>query len=403
MKIIVTGASGFIGRRLVQDFQRRGACLLLVGRDPVRLQELFPGTDTCHYVDLPDRGKQFDAIVHLAVLNNNTLAKPEEYVRINVDLALEVLEIGRKNLVPLFINFSTVHALDLRNRSGYASSKRLAAIRIAEIKGIDTRTLYIPAVIGDELAGRFNALNRWPQPFRAWSVKFLSAIAPTVRIELVLEACWKALSETKSAHQQVITNDQSENPFFVTSKRLMDLTAALLILLPFSWLLAIIWTAVRVQSPGPGIFAQQRVGRNGRLFTCYKFRTMSNDAPNVGTHEAPIAMVTPFGHLLRRTKLDELPQAVNILLNQMSLIGPRPSLPSQDSVIKERNARGVLAIKPGITGLAQIDNIDMSRPELLAERDERYLKLRSLRLDVIILIATAFGHGRGDAITANEN
>jgi lipopolysaccharide/colanic/teichoic acid biosynthesis glycosyltransferase len=367
------------------------------------LQRLFPGTDTCNYVDFPDRGKGFNCVVHLAVLNNNTAASRDEYFQINVDLALEVLENAKKNKIPRFINFSTVHALDPDNQSGYASSKRIAATRIAEAQGIDTRSLYIPAVTGDKLTGRLGALNRLPRPLRRLSVKLFSAIVPTVDIKRVLDSCWTASSEAKFAHQQIITNDQSENPFFVASKRLIDIAAALFILLPFSWLLLLIWFAVRLQSTGPGIFAQQRIGQNGRTFTCYKFRTMSNNAPNVGTHEAPIAMVTPLGHLLRRTKLDELPQAVNILLNHMSLVGPRPSLPSQVLVIKERNARGVLAIKPGITGLAQIDNIDMSRPELLAERDERYLKLRSLQLDVTILVATAFGHGRGDAITANEN
>lgn len=402
VKIIVTGASGFIGKHLVRDFQRRGASLLLVGRNSAKLQQLFPGADTCNYLELPDRGKSFDAIVHLAVVNNNVSATPEDFMRTNVDLTLEVLEIGRKNHIPLFVNFSTVHALDPKNQSAYASSKRSAATYIANAEGIDTRNLYIPAVTGNRLAGRLSALNRLPKPVRNWSLRFLSAITPTANIELVSDECWKTVSRLRTAHQQIITDNQSENPFFVAIKRIVDLSAALLILLPFSWLLVIIWIAVRIQSPGPGIFAQQRVGRNGHIFTCYKFRTMSNNAPNVGSHEAPIAMVTPLGHLLRRTKLDELPQAINILLNQMSLIGPRPSLPSQSSVIDERNMRGVLTIKPGITGLAQINNIDMSQPKLLAERDERYMKLRSLKLDITILVATVFGRGRGDAITGKD-
>ncbi|RYD68852.1 MAG: sugar transferase [Verrucomicrobiaceae bacterium] len=179
-------------------------------------------------------------------------------------------------------------------------------------------------------------------------------------------------------------------------KRCVDLGAALVILLPFFWLLALIWLAVRLQSPGPGIFAQKRIGKSGQVFTCYKFRTMAEGTPNVGTHEASATMVTPLGKLLRRTKLDELPQAINILLNQMSLVGPRPCLPNQDKVISERQKLNALSIKPGITGLAQINQIDMSQPELLARWDARYVKLRSLRLDLTILFRTALGGGHGD-------
>nr|WP_246132911.1 sugar transferase [Devosia ginsengisoli] len=158
----------------------------------------------------------------------------------------------------------------------------------------------------------------------------------------------------------------------------------------------IIWAAVRLQSPGPGIYRQPRIGQNGRLFTCLKFRTMLLSTPDRGTHEISDTAVTGLGRFLRRTKLDELPQVFNVIRNEMTFVGPRPSLPSQSEVVIERERRGVLQAKPGITGLAQINGIDMSDPVRLAEYDQRYLELQSPRLDFQIMLATLVGRGGGD-------
>lgn len=160
----------------------------------------------------------------------------------------------------------------------------------------------------------------------------------------------------------------------------------------------LIWIAIRLESPGAGIFRQARTGRDGRVFVCYKFRTMQLSTPNVGTHEVSASAITRMGSFLRGSKLDELPQIVNLLRNEMSLVGPRPCLPSQNTLVEARRARGVLGIKPGITGLAQINSIDMSDPERLAIWDERYLRLQTLLLDIKIILATAGGRGAGDNV-----
>jgi len=182
-------------------------------------------------------------------------------------------------------------------------------------------------------------------------------------------------------------------------KRLFDVVAALLGLIVLGPLLLVLVVIIRRDSPGPGIFSQDRVGRNGRVFRCHKLRSMTRGAPNVPTHEAAVSHITDLGRVLRRTKLDELPQLWNVLLGEMSLVGPRPCLPSQSELIAEREKRGVLRIRPGITGLSQIEGIDMSEPVRLAERDADYVRSRSFVGDLRILLRTALGgEGRGDRV-----
>jgi lipopolysaccharide/colanic/teichoic acid biosynthesis glycosyltransferase len=163
-----------------------------------------------------------------------------------------------------------------------------------------------------------------------------------------------------------------------------------------------IWALVRLDSPGPAIFSQVRLGRHETPFTLFKFRTMEQDTISVGTHEIGASSVTSFGRFLRKTKLDELPQAINLLRGEMTLVGPRPCLPLQQELILARRSRGVFASKPGITGYAQIRGIDMSEPQLLARNDGTYLRLRSLALDARILAATLLGRGAGDRVRAED-
>ncbi|KPQ02369.1 sugar transferase [Marinobacter sp. HL-58] len=149
---------------------------------------------------------------------------------------------------------------------------------------------------------------------------------------------------------------------------------------------------------GEPIFRQERVGSNKKPFTLIKFRTMKVDTASVASHLANTASITKFGRFLRRTKLDELPQLWNVLKGEMSLVGPRPCLFNQEELIEERESRGVLQARPGITGLAQINNIDMSTPRLLAETDAKMLDSLNLKNYFLYIVHTLLGKGAGDRV-----
>jgi lipopolysaccharide/colanic/teichoic acid biosynthesis glycosyltransferase len=146
------------------------------------------------------------------------------------------------------------------------------------------------------------------------------------------------------------------------------------------------------------LFRQVRVGRHQKPFTLVKFRTMRPDTASVATHLADASAVTRLGHFLRRSKLDELPQLWNVLKGEMSLVGPRPCLFSQKALIAERAELEVFSVRPGITGLAQIQGIDMSTPKLLAEMDARMLEQMGVRAYFSYILKTICGAGRGDRI-----
>jgi len=174
------------------------------------------------------------------------------------------------------------------------------------------------------------------------------------------------------------------------TKRILDFTSALLGLIVLSPIIVLLALAVSVSSRGLAIFRQERVGKDEQLFTCYKFRTMYPGTAQRATHEVGASAITPIGAVLRRYKLDELPQLWNVLRGDMSMVGPRPCLPVQKELISERRARRVFSLRPGITGLAQVEDIDMSEPKRLAERDADYITEQSLALDLSLIFRTIF-------------
>jgi O-antigen biosynthesis protein WbqP len=170
----------------------------------------------------------------------------------------------------------------------------------------------------------------------------------------------------------------------------MDILIAAAGLILLSPLLVAVGIAVKLETPGPALHRSRRVGRHGAIFSMPKFRTMRNDAPDVATHLLPDPQrwVTPFGRFLRRTSLDELPQLWSVLIGEMSLVGPRPALFNQDDLIGLRKEAGVDALRPGLTGWAQINGRDELPVPEKVRLDGEYLARMSMGLDLRILATT---------------
>lgn len=185
-------------------------------------------------------------------------------------------------------------------------------------------------------------------------------------------------------------------------KRLFDLLIALIALPVSAPLLLACMILIRLESPGPAIFRQTRVGLREKHFTCFKLRTMHVSTKDAPSHEVSTSAVTRTGSWLRKVKLDELPQLWNIIKGEMSFIGPRPCLPSQTDLIAARRMRGLYEIRPGISGVSQIAGVDMSDPERLSRLDATYLANMSLREDVRMITRTFLGAGRGDRVRTRQ-
>ena len=180
--------------------------------------------------------------------------------------------------------------------------------------------------------------------------------------------------------------------------RLFDISLSLSGLILLSPLLFGVFLLSSLFRQGSPLFRQQRLGRNKILFTLIKFRTMRPETVCLGTHEVSPDQVTAWGRLLRKTKIDELPQLWNVLKGDMSLVGPRPCLPNQTELIQERKRLGVFQVGPGITGLAQIRGIDMSTPDLLAKTDAEMIRTMSLFNYFKYIVRTICGSGFGDRV-----
>jgi O-antigen biosynthesis protein WbqP len=179
--------------------------------------------------------------------------------------------------------------------------------------------------------------------------------------------------------------------------RILDIIFSLLGLVFGSPILLTIYI-IGLFDTGSPVFKQERVGRDKKPFILIKFRTMSVDTASVASHLANTASITKIGGFLRKTKLDELPQLWNVLKGEMSLVGPRPGLFNQEELTKAREDEGVFLVRPGITGLAQVSDIDMSTPELLSKADAMMIREMSLANYFKFILQTVTGKGAGDRI-----
>lgn len=394
MRIVIAGASGFVGQMLVPDLRSRGADVVLLGRTPDALQAKFPECAVSDYANLSQALQGAYVLLNLAVVNSDTGASLSAYQAINVEFAATLAQAAQDAGVR-FINVSSTHALEAGNRSAYAQSKRDGVAAVDAVGG-DIVHLYLPAIYGATFAGALRHLNRLPTSLARVAFGPISALKPTLSVTRLAE--WLCHHARTAPREVVLSDGQGGNLTYRAVSRMLDLAAAVGGLILFALLMLVLWILIRKEGDGPAIFAQPRVGRGGRVFTCYKFRTMAIGTQQAGTHEISSASVTPLGAKLRQYKLDELPQLWNVLWGDMSLIGPRPCLPEQKELVRLRGQAGVLDIRPGISGLAQVAGVDMSYPARLVSWDVRYIALQGLILNIRLMLQTVLGAGQGDRV-----
>lgn len=179
--------------------------------------------------------------------------------------------------------------------------------------------------------------------------------------------------------------------------RLFDIILAFFSLVLLSPLIIFLYLIIFLENNSP-LFYQIRVGKNLREFTLVKFRTMKIDTESCATHLVDSTKITKIGHILRKTKLDEIPQLFNVLRGEMSFVGPRPCLPNQIDLIEKREKYNLYKYTPGITGLSQIKGIDMSNPVLLSKTDNKMMRDFSLLKYFYYIVITLLGSGFGDRV-----
>lgn len=173
-------------------------------------------------------------------------------------------------------------------------------------------------------------------------------------------------------------------------KRIIDLIVSGLTLIFLSPLLCAVWVVIRLTSPGPGLYIQQRVGLGGHLFPMLKFRTMVKNADAIGSYQtvANDHRITLVGRFLRKTSIDELPQLINVFRGDMSLVGPRPDTPMQESLYEPWQWQKRLSVRPGLTGLAQASLRSLATHDERLNLDFEYINSHSILFDLKILWLT---------------
>ncbi|WP_413111984.1 sugar transferase [Thaumasiovibrio sp. DFM-14] len=179
--------------------------------------------------------------------------------------------------------------------------------------------------------------------------------------------------------------------------RIIDIVLALLGLVLLAPILLLVYL-IGLFDTGSPLFLQQRVGKHQQPFILVKFRTMALETQSVATHLADHQSVTRFGAFLRKSKLDELPQLINVLKGEMSLVGPRPCLFNQNELVNLRQENGIFDVLPGITGLGQVEKVDMSTPKVLVSLEKKMLDELSLSAYFRYILQTVVGKGSGDRI-----
>ena len=216
MKIVVTGASGYVGRNLVPILKDQCDALVLVGREPGRLRQLYLDIPCCTAQDLPILAKNFDALIHLAALNNDVEADAETFHAVNVSLTLQIAEIASSAKIQRLYNVSSVHVLDGTNKTFYTKSKRAAITALAGVKDIEVVNILLPFVRGERWNGKLSFLNVLPSILAKPLEACLLTLKPSVTVDRL--ATYLIFTE-KLENMVILSEGQSKNYIYHFIKR----------------------------------------------------------------------------------------------------------------------------------------------------------------------------------------
>ena len=388
MKIAVSGASGSVGRNLIPLLVQAGHTLLLISRDSAKVAGQFPGLAVASSATWEKDARDYDIFLHLAVRNNDQAGSLDEFMEANANVTSTFAEGARRAGISRFIYPSTVQALMPDASSPYARSK-IAGEEAARMSfSSHVEVLYLGLVYGENFSGKLSLLDGFPQPVASFVFSLVSALKPTTSAQQLVR--YLSLPRPVGVdHSSILTEPKSQNVTYRVWQALLGGVFVLAVSL-LSPLLFVMWVLIVIEGGRPGIFTQERRGFGNTVFNCVKLRTMRNGTGSRGSHLVDSDAVTKVGRILRRLKVDELPQAWNVVRGEMALIGPRPCLPNQEEVIAARQSRDVVNNLPGLTGWAQVNGVDMSEPETLATYDAQYLGLQSVSFDLRIIRGTLF-------------
>lgn len=398
--VVVSGGTGAIGRAFLKRLRSESyEEIRLLSRNGDQIVTDCPvNVKVLGYDELDQAMSGATVVVHLATRNNDQAGSSDDFDRDNRLLSLRLAEAAKRHGVGRFVFASSTKALSPTAEDLYGISKAAAERDLSDLRDASfaLQILRFAPVYGPGVRGNLRRLQVLPGPLRVLSTQILRSIVPIVALQTAADSIDATIRDDTEVEERCVADRLTRwNPhsLFVTATNL-----AFVALVPTVLALPYLVTAVAISmtSRGGYKFVQRRVGHEGQAFECHKFRTMRIGTPHRGTHEITQSQVTAVGGLLRRFKLDELPQVRNVLRREMNLVGPRPCLESQDELIEERRRYGVFDVRPGITGFAQVNGVDMSEPRLLAVYDHRYVMFRSIAWDLQIAGRTIRGGGFGD-------
>ena len=400
--VVLTGVGGVVGRPLIDELQRKGHQLRVLSRDPETLKSWLPDSiKSGSYDQMEEIFNGASALVHLAARNNDQGGTWESFEQDNVGLPIKLADAAKRSGLKKFIFASTTKALS--NKGGdYGRSKAIAE---RELVAISDSTFNVSVVRlcpvyggGAQTRGRIRKLENLPLGFGKLALWLVRSLVPVVSAKRVAQGIGELIESNDPVEELCIADPVGKFSVYGLFVAILNFVFVLAVptILGIPCLIAAVLVAIT--SAGGVFFIQQRLGRKLNPFQLCKFRTMFVGTPSAGTHEVGKSYVTKVGSFLRKSKLDELPQAWNVLKREINLIGPRPGLENQTELTKQRQRYGVFDIKPGITGFGQVSGVDMSEPKRLAIHDHRYSAFRAISLDVKIILKTILGGGFGDPV-----